>query len=277
MTNGELETTMQLPSAHDDLKLICEAAIAAGDLALPYFRGAIDLEVQMKVGNSPVSAADYAVNAYLMTVLKKARPDYGWLSEETLDEDKSHRMAAQRTFVVDPIDGTRGFIEGRDQWCISVAVVEQGRPIAGALVCPARSEIYTAVLGAGAALNGKPLNLPRHIRPKLVIGGPRIYADAMDANTDIVFSRHGHVPSLAYRIAMVASGLMDGTFVKPHAHDWDVAAADLILSEAGGVLVDENGANFIYNMESSVKPVMIASHIELAKAMLGIVAQTPFS
>lgn len=265
-------------SFQEDLDLIVAIAREAGNLALPYFRGDKELNVQMKAGDSPVSAADYAVNLYLENHLKAARPDYGWLSEETLDSDKSVRLSAKRTFIVDPIDGTRGFINGSKVWCVSVGIVENGRPVAGVLVCPACDEIYTAILGGGSELNGKPLSIKKELpeQSSLVIGGARVFLDAMDATTTDFYKRHPHVPSLAYRIAMVATGKMAGTYIKPNAHDWDIAAADLILSEAGGILLDAKGQHFQLNQMNPKKPVMIACHPELSNIMLSIVAETPF-
>ncbi|WP_018688602.1 3'(2'),5'-bisphosphate nucleotidase CysQ [Ahrensia kielensis] len=266
-------------SYQEDLDLIVEVARHAGNLAMPYFHGDKQLDVQMKVGDSPVSAADYAVNAYLEEHLMAARPDYGWLSEETLDSDKSVRLAAKRTFIVDPIDGTRGFINGSKVWCVSVGIVEDGRPVAGVLVCPACDEIYTAVLGDGAKLNGEIIKIDAELpsQDSLIIGGARVFLDAMDIRTTAFYKRHPHVPSLAYRIAMVAAGKMAGTYIKPNAHDWDIAAADLILHEAGGVLLDAKGERFVLNQLSPKKPVMVACHPELLKTMLGIVVETPFS
>jgi len=116
-------------------------------------------QVWMKGGTSPVSEADHAADAYLRETLLKARPDYGWLSEETADDHA--RLSARRTFVVDPIDGTRGFLDGLHSWCVSVAVVEDGRSLAGVLECPAKRETYWALPGEGAYLNAKRI----HVRP----------------------------------------------------------------------------------------------------------------
>lgn len=263
-------------SFSEDLELITKAAIEAGNLALPYFRGDTDMDIQIKAGNSPVSAADYAVNAYLEQQLKDARPEYGWLSEETVDKDAQRRVKASRTFIVDPIDGTRGFIQGRNQWCISISVVENGRPIVGVLVCPARDEVFHASLGGGAYLNQQPIKLGAERPDRIILGGPRVFLDVMDAKSDDVFERHMHVPSLAYRIALVASGRLTATFVKPNAHDWDVAAADLILHEAGGTLCDEHGKKLQLNQQNVVKSVMCASHPSMLDDMLAIVRETPF-
>ena len=263
-------------SFSEDLELITKIAVEAGNLALPYFRGDTALDIQLKEGNSPVSAADYAVNEYLEQHLKAARPEYGWLSEETNDTDIQRRIDAPRTFIVDPIDGTRGFIQGSDQWCVSVGVIENSRPIAGVLVCPARNEIFQASLGAGAFLNQKKIELSAEKPDCIIMGGPRVFLDVLDGKSDEEFKRHRHVPSLAYRIALVAAGRLTATFVKPNAHDWDIAAADLILHESGGVLCDENGDKFELNKQSAIKSIMCASHPSLLEDMLAIVRDTPF-
>lgn len=265
------------PSFAEDLRLIETVASQAAQLAMPYFTGDTALDVQVKEGNSPVSAADFAVDAYLKEHLLAARPDYGWLSEETVDDNKAHRVAAPRTFVVDPIDGTRGFINGMDMWCVSVGVIENGRPIAGVLVCPARDEVFAASLGGGATLNSKKLQVKQADGAELVIGGPRVFLDAFDGVTDAEISRYPHVPSLAYRIALVACGRMNATFIKPNAHDWDVAAADIILHEAGGVLLGSEGEKLQLNTVEAKKPVMVASTPNVADQMLAIVRSTPFS
>ena len=123
-----------------DLALLREAARAAGEIAMRYFKQSP--EVWLKGGSSPVSAADYAVDKFLRESLMAARPDYGWLSEETADNDA--RLSARRTFVVDPIDGTRAFLDGRATWCVSVAVVEGGISRCGVLDCPAKNSILWA-------------------------------------------------------------------------------------------------------------------------------------
>lgn len=263
-------------SFSEDLELITKIAVEAGELALPYFHGDAEMNIQFKEGNSPVSAADYAVNEYLEHHLRTARPDYGWLSEESADMDFQRRIDAPRTFIVDPIDGTRGFIEGRNQWCVSVGVIENSRPVAGVLVCPARKEIFQASLGGGAYINQQKIELGSGRPERIKLGGPRVFLDVMDGNSDEVFERHPHVPSLAYRIALVATGRLTATFVKPNAHDWDIAAADLILHEAGGLLCDEKGDKFELNQHSALKSIMCASHPSLIEDMLAIVRDTPF-
>ena len=239
-----------------DLRLVLEAARKAGETALGFFRK--DPEVWWKNGGlSPVSAADYAANEILETILRAARPDYGWLSEET--DDDTDRLARTTVFVVDPIDGTRAFINGRDTWCISVAVVHEGRPVVGVLVAPALSEEFAAIEGGLAMKNGSP------ITASLGNAGPFHLAAAAETITRLPAAmrnnveRVPHVPSLAYRLAMVADGRIDGTLVLPNSHEWDLAAADLILERAGGQLAGLDGKPLMYNRRQVNHPALCAA------------------
>nr|WP_246226285.1 3'(2'),5'-bisphosphate nucleotidase CysQ [Chelativorans xinjiangense] len=220
-------------SLQEELSLIAQAADEAGRIAMRYFRR--DPDVWWKEGQSPVSEADLEVDRFLRRTLTEARPAYGWLSEETVDDEE--RLGARRTFVVDPIDGTRAFLGGRDIWCVSIAVVEDGRAIAGVLDCPARGERFTATRGAGAWRNGQPITV-RQAQPELVLAGPKAMMKDLPPDVHARVAPHPYVPSLAYRVAMVAEGRLDATFIKPSSHDWDLAAADVILGEAGGSIVD---------------------------------------
>ncbi|MCO6186966.1 3'(2'),5'-bisphosphate nucleotidase CysQ [Rhizobium sp. L1K21] len=243
MSDPEIERWKQ------DLALLLEAANAAGEAAMSYFRKEPDVWWKNE-GQSPVSAADYAANDILFAALRKARPDYGWLSEETLDDGA--RLAHDTLFVVDPIDGTRAFVNGKPVWCVSAAVVHRGRPVAGVLAAPALSEVYTAYRGGPALMNGIEINCATNDASPSVIAAPedafRNLREEFRANA----VRSAHVPSLAYRLAMVANGSLHGTLVKPNSHDWDLAAAELILEMAGGGLRDRSGALIEYN-HSNVK------------------------
>lgn len=237
-----------------DLDLILDAARQAGQVALKFFRK--DPEVWWKQGHSPVSAADYAANELLETVLRKARPDYGWLSEETDDDEE--RLSKETLFVVDPIDGTRAFIGGKDTWCVSVAVVHRGRPVAAALVAPAFDEEFSALTVGPAMKNGQPLSVTL-AGEDIRLAAPEDVIARLPQTVKARVHRIPHVPSLAYRLAMVADGRIDGTLVKANSHDWDLAAADLILERAGGRLVDLAGQPLIYNQRDVTHPELCAA------------------
>lgn len=259
--------TASISTAAEDLSLLLDAARKGGEIAMRYFRKSP--EVWMKTGQSPVSEADYAVDTFLRETLTAARPDYGWLSEETVDTEA--RLAARRTFVVDPIDGTRGFIDGQDAWCVSVAVVEAGQPIAGVLDCPARGEIFSATPGQGAHKNGMPIHV-REPGDDVEIGGPKPFFDLMPEEWRDRAHRVAHVPSLAYRLALIAEGSLDATFVKPNSHDWDIAAADLILREAGGKLLDAGGRLPGYGGVVTAHGALVAGSGHLLAAIAGVIA-----
>ena len=249
-----------------DLALISGAAAEAGRIALRYFGK--EPEVWMKLGQSPVSEADYAVDRFLRDALTAARPDYGWLSEETADDPA--RLAARRTFVVDPIDGTRAFLAGRRTWCVSIAVVEEGRSLAGVLDCPARGEIYAATLGLGSTKDGRPLRVAAPAGP-LRIAGPKELVSRFEKGGPRL-DPVSYIPSLAYRLAMVADGSLDATFVKPNSHDWDLAAADLILSEAGGMVLDERGRRPAYARETIAHGALAAGSGALLAQLSAVIA-----
>lgn len=257
-----------LSSAAEDLVLLRDAAREAGAIAMGYFGK--DPEVWMKGGTSPVSEADYAADKYLRETLLAARPTYGWLSEETADDPA--RLSARRTFVVDPIDGTRGFLQGLDTWCVSVAVVEDGKSIAGVLECPAKRETYWAVPGGGAFLSGNRI-MVREPRPRPEVAGPKPLIDLLPTAWRERLIRAPYIPSLAYRLAMVAGGALDATFVKPNAHDWDIAAADLILREAGGDLITREGKAPSYGGETIRHDILAAGSGDLFAAMADVIAK----
>jgi len=215
-------------SYSDDLELLRSAAVAAGILACGFFRR--DVRSWQKDNASPVSEADIVVDNYLAQTLLAARPDYGWLSEETADN--AHRLDCERVFIIDPIDGTRGFLRGEDSWTLSLAVVENGVPVAGVVYAPARDELYEAEKGGGARLNGKPLRRSRRAGAAPLIPAPGAVHQEMQA-AGLHYTRGPAYPSLAYRLVQVATGRLDAAVARRGSQDWDIAAAAVILDEAG--------------------------------------------
>jgi myo-inositol-1(or 4)-monophosphatase len=216
-------------SAIEDREMLRSVAVAAGIIASGYFRK--DLKTWTKENASPVSEADIVLDNYLRKALLDARPDYGWLSEETADNPE--RLSHRRVFIVDPIDGTRGFINGEDSWTVSLAVVEDGIAIAGVVYAPVRDELFDAALGAGARLNGRPLVRQRHPgRTSPLIPAPgAVHQELQGLGLD--YKRGPAYPSLAYRLVQVATGHLDAAVTRRGAQDWDIAGAACILAEVG--------------------------------------------
>lgn len=231
-------------SALDDLALIGEAAKAAGDLAERLRRDG--LTVDYKAGDSPVTNADLAADALLKERLRGARPGYGWLSEETADDPD--RLDRRRLFVVDPIDGTRDFLRGRPSWAVSIAVVEDHKPIAGVVFAPQIGETYAAAAGYGATLDGRPIRASGtcQVEDCGMVGDSRMFADPrwpVPWPTMRIEQRN----STAYRMCLVAAGAFDAAMAMVAKYDWDIAAADLIVREAGGYSGDHLGNAFAFN------------------------------
>ena len=196
--------------------------------------------------SSPVSEADIAVDALLREKLSAhGGARFGWLSEESADD--ASRLAARYVWIVDPIDGTRAYIGGFSDWAVSAALVDSGRPIAACLYAPALGEFFVAAAGHGATLNGAPIAVaPGGSLAQARIAGPRAVLERLAAVAP-PFEVMPRLRSLALRLARVAQGSFDAAIAGGNSHDWDLAAADLLVHEAGGALTAFGGAAVIYN------------------------------
>lgn len=249
----------------NDLDLLKTAALEAGEIARTYWRD--NPQVWDKGGDDPVSEADFAVDTYLKTALLAARPDYGWVSEET--EDDPARFDKTRTFVVDPIDGTRAFVAGEKTWAHSLAIVENGEPIAAAVYLPVRDKLYLATKGGGATLNGDPIKSTRYalsrdttlLTPKITLK-PHFWS-----STPPDFQRHFR-PSLAYRLGLVAEGRFDGMLTLRPSWEWDIAAGALLVTEAGGLATDRRGQTLRFNTPSRQSSGVVAAGIGVHPALI---------
>jgi len=258
-----------------DLRLITEAAREAGKVAMAHFGQSPEVWWKNE-GRSPVSAADYAANRILEEILRHARPNYGWLSEET--DDDPARLSCDTLFVIDPIDGTRAFLAGKDTWCVSVAVVYKGAPVAGILVAPSLGEEFTATIDGPARRNGQDIAVSTAgIEDSLKLASAQDMVASFSPVLRPRIERVEHIPSLAYRLALVADGRIDATLVKKSSHDWDLAAADLILARAGGGITDLDGQPLVYNREEVTHPVLCAASAELLPALLKNISRIPRS
>ncbi len=239
-----------------DLDLIRAAAREAGAVALAM--RADGLTTTAKPGGSPVTDADLAVDALLRDGLRAARPAYGWLSEESPDD--LVRLQAETLFIVDPIDGTRAYVQGRPWFTICIAVVRAGRPVSAVVYAPELDEMFEAAIGGGARLNGKIVRASDTdtLEDCAMVGDARMFAaehwpTPWPAMT--VKSRN----SIAYRMALVAGGAFDAAIALTPKSDWDVAAADLIVTEAGGLATDHLGRAFTYNQAVPLQQSLVCA------------------
>ena len=256
------------PENRRDLALLTEAALAAGEIARRHF-GNGPASWEKGAGLGPVSAADLEIDAMLRTRLLAARPDYGWLSEET--EDTPARLAARRVFIVDPIDGTRAFLAGETGFGHALAVAEAGRVVAGVVHLPMQGHTYSAVARGGAHLDGRALNIatpePRLTGARLLASRRQVAAEHWRGGEAPRIARHFR-SSLAWRLCLVAEGAFDGTLTHHDTWEWDTAAGALIAAEAGVRVTDRSGAPLVFNRPHPASRGLIAAtpllHEELA-------------
>ena len=249
----------------DDLALLEAACRAGGEIARRRFEQGC--KSWSKQGGSPVTEADLEVDAHLRAVLTAARPGYGWLSEESADN--AARLSQRTLFIVDPIDGTVAFLKGRPHFTICAAVVHDGVPVAGVVHNPMLDHLYKAHTGSGAQCNDAPIHVSAfHGLTGCAMLGDRSMLTRPPWPEMKVETRN----SVAYRMTLVADGSFDATVSLSAKRDWDLAAADVILREAGGRITDRQGAALVYNRAEAIQPTMIAAGPDLQAEILARLA-----
>jgi len=240
-----------------------QAAREAGSAVMGLFRGKFDVREKSK--NNPVTTADLEANRIIREKIQKFFPQDGWLSEE--DQDTSRRLSLSRVWVVDPIDGTKEFIEGVPQFAVSIAFVVEGRPAVAIVYNPAEDQFYKAAAGQGAFLNDQNIR----VTPRADINGalllvsrsePQKKFQAFVDRCDIK-----PVGSIAYRLAKVAGGDGDGTITFRTIHEWDICAGVLMVEEAGGKVIDGNGDLMMFNRELPKHRGVVAANNGLADGL----------
>jgi myo-inositol-1(or 4)-monophosphatase len=238
-----------------DAALLSDTVREAGALALSLFR--TDLKNWTKGASSPVSEADIAVNELIAKRLRSATPDYGWLSEESADDEA--RLGKPLVWIVDPIDGTRAYLAHREDWCVSVALVEGARPILAAVFAPASGEFFLAERGRGSQMNGAAVHATPGVEldfPR--IAGPKPLVERLNRSSGEI-SLHPRIGSLALRLCRVAQGQLDAAFAGGQSRDWDLAAANLIVQEANGSMTALSGDTILYNRREVTHGVLVAA------------------
>ena len=238
-----------------DAQLLKDTVREAGELAHSMFR--TELKNWTKGASSPVSEADIAVNDLLEARLRSATPDYGWLSEESADDEK--RLGKKLVWIVDPIDGTRGYLAGREDWCVSVALVEDTAPLLAAVFAPVTNEFFFAARGQGATRNETPISVTGGTALDFArVAGPKPLVERLNP-TGHDITLHPRIASLALRLCRVAEGNLDAAFAGGQSRDWDLAAANLIVQEANGRMTALSGDAILYNCREVAHGVLVAA------------------
>ncbi len=238
-----------------DIALLTDTVREAGALALSLFR--TDLKNWTKGASSPVSEADIAVNDLVENRLRSATPDYGWLSEESADDEA--RFGKPLVWIVDPIDGTRAYLAHREDWCVSVALVADATPLLAAVFAPVSDEFFFAVRGQGATLNDKPVHATAGTDLDFSrMAGPKPLVQRLSPSPDEI-TLYPRIGSLALRLCRVAQGRLDAAFAGGQSRDWDLAAANLIVQEADGRMTALSGDTIEYNRREVGHGVLVAA------------------
>ncbi|MHB9145046.1 MAG: 3'(2'),5'-bisphosphate nucleotidase CysQ [Symbiobacteriia bacterium] len=210
-----------------------------------------------KDNHDPVTSADLEANQVLKELLLGSFPDDGWLSEET--RDSAARLGRNRVWIVDPIDGTKEFVSRIPQFAVSVALVEEGVPVVGAVYNPLSAELFTAVRGEGARLNGHPVKADHPMGERLVVLASRSEVKRGEFKTFDASAEITPVGSIAYKLALVAAGRGDATWSLGPKNEWDIAAGVLLVQEAGGSVTDKAGRAFRFNQPNTLVNGIVAT------------------
>mgnify|MGYP006271911307 FL=1 len=238
-----------------DSALLFETVREAGALGVGLARKG-DLRRWTKPDGSQVSEGDLAINALFEARLRSARPGDGWLSEESPDGEA--RLAQDRLWIIDPIDGTRAFIEGRPEWCVAAALIIAGRPVLAAVYRPSSGEFYSAIAGRGAALNDQPLAIADSpsLEGARIMGNRKALAGL--SHLGVAGDTSGSLP-LQLRLAHVAAGRLEGAVSVGQRNDWDLAAGELLVIEAGGLVSGTSGEGYVYNRPEPWQQGLVAA------------------
>jgi myo-inositol-1(or 4)-monophosphatase len=242
-------------SREDDLERIREALVRARSILVDFTPGAV--EHRTKQGDDPVTEADLRVNDALHACLP--RGDDGWLSEETADDPS--RLERERVWVVDPLDGTREFVQGIPEWCVSIALVERGHAVAGGICNPTTDRTIVGSLETGVTLNGEPCRtraLDKLEACEILASRSEVKRGEWERFDSAPF-RVRPMGSVANKMSLVAAGLADATWTLVPKHEWDVAAGTALVEAAGGAVWTPDGGRPAFNQKTPRFPGLLAA------------------
>ena len=252
----------------------CQVAVAAarqaGAIIRKYYEG--EIEVRDKGERGPVTAADLDANHAIHAAISAAFPADGWLSEETADS--TERLSRRRVWVVDPLDGTKEFIQHIPEFCVCIALVEAGVPVVAVEYNPAADRLYAAARGAGTTMNGAPVRVSRtaDVATAIVMASrsedKRGEWDAFRPHCKVTLTG-----SVAFKLAELSRGQGDATFTLTPKNEWDICAGTLLVQEAGGTVTGLEGEPLVFNQPSPLRPGMIASNGVLHQGLRALIAR----
>jgi len=255
-------------SSHADILQRIQAALNATRAVFANFTPG-KVETEYKVGHDPVTEADRAVDAVLRQNLLRAGE--GWLSEETADN--LSRLEKDRVWIVDPLDGTREFVLGLPEFCVSIGFVENGTPVAGGIYNPATNQNFLGAIDTGVFYNGKPSGPSQ----RASLNGALVLASRSEVNRG-EWKRFESAPfktqamgSVAYKLALVSAGLADITFTLTPKHEWDVAAGAALVTAAGGFVCKPDGLPLLCNRRDPLLPGLLAGGPALREELLAAI------
>jgi len=235
------------------------AAHEAGKIIHSFFHS--EFEVKMKGIGNPVTEADIAADKILKRILTTAFPDYGWLSEET--RDTPDRLSKTRVWVVDPIDGTKEFVEGIPNFVVSIGLVENGIPILGVIHNPINKDTYSAIIGKGTFFNGKQtiVNAKTEFSQISMLNSRSETQQGLWKSYIPHFKKLIPIGSIALKLAMVAANQKNMVASLKPKNEWDICAGHCLLKEAGGILLTIEGKEITYNnSETLITPGLVAGN-----------------
>lgn len=250
-----------------ELTVAVAAAHAAGAIVRRWYDGAYT--VRDKANKSPVTEADIEANEAIQAAILAAFPDDGWLSEETRDSDA--RLSKRRVWIIDPLDGTREFVDHIPEFSVCIGLVEDGAPVLGVEYNPVREELFAAAKGAGVTLNDAPVRVSRQgdlSRARVLASRSEDKRGEWDEfRNDMRVELTG---SVAYKLALIAAGKADATFSLTPKNEWDVCAGAALILEAGGRMTDRYGNALRFNQRKTKLPGLIASNADLYEPIVSL-------
>jgi myo-inositol-1(or 4)-monophosphatase len=243
----------------NDLKLAIDASLKAGEIIMQYYCD--DYEIKEKGYHNPVTTADNEADSYLKSTLMSARPQYGWLSEETVDS--KNRLNKEKVWIVDPLDGTKEFIEGVPQFVVSIALVEKGIPIIGVLHNPVTKETFHAAKGEGAYLDQDQYrcSIKDSTRDMVILNSRSETRRGLWEPYKIHFKELRPIGSVAYKMGLTAIGKADIFATLRPKNEWDICAGTCLINEAGGKVINLNGKEITFNNQKTlIEPGLIAGY-----------------